>query len=123
MKFSLALALGLAALVASSEARATEVYVRRIQGAAGRALRRALVPTRFGECQRTWMGGSVWLSVRVSRGGAFTVVRAQYAGEEIASYVGCVRRVVERARSGALDAETDATIEVRFAPLGLAPGR
>lgn len=123
MRRALALAFGLIALVASPEARATEVHVYRVQTSAGRALRRALAPTRFRACQRTWMGGSVWLSVRVSRAGAFTVVRAQYAGEEIASYVGCVRRVVERARSGALDAATDAIVEVRFPSLGLAPRR
>ncbi len=103
---------------------AVQVRVRSVAGALSpRALGRALPARRFADCQRTFMGGSVWLTLRVSPEGALRVESALASSEEVSPFVPCVRRVIRAINVGARSAESVARVEVRFPALGVAPGR
>lgn len=101
-----------------------EVRVRGVEGAlSSPQLARLLRPTRFVNCQRTFSGGSVWLTLHVDAAGMLTVDDARTSGEEVGVFVGCVRRVVRSTRVGPQASGATARVEVRFPALGLAVPR
>ncbi|MFO0651660.1 MAG: hypothetical protein U0326_35890 [Polyangiales bacterium] len=117
-------AASLASPSTSDAGTTVEVHVRGVAGPlAPRALGRALPARRFIDCQRTFMGGSVWLTLRVSPEGALRVESARTSGEEVSPFVPCVRRVIRAINVGAQRAESVARVEVRFPALGVAPTR
>ena len=96
-----------------------EVHITHVEGPLSRhTLRSQLTGSRFRECQSTFMGGSLRMTIHATPDGSIVIDAAQ-CNEEVGVYLPCVRRVIGALRVDRGATPTSARVTILFPSLGL----
>lgn len=96
-----------------------EVHITHVEGPLSRrTLRSWLSGPRFRDCQSTFMGGSLRMTIHATPEGSIAIDSVQCT-EEVAVYVPCVRRVIAALSVDRGPTPTSARVAILFPALGL----
>ena len=96
-----------------------EVHITHVEGPLSRrTLRSQLGGSRFRECQSTFMGGPLRMTIHATPEGSVVIDGVQCT-EEVAVYVPCVRRVIAALRVDRGPTPTSARVVILCPALGL----